>query len=225
MSCEVIMITSGKGGVGKTTATALIGRELSRMDKRVMLIDTDFGMRNLDLLFSLENKIIYNIADVLQGTCHVKQAAFRIQTGLYVLPGTKDYTFRLTQASLGALLHTLREQFDYIIFDTPAGIGHVHQTLLPFITRGIIVLTWDKPAISDAMCMSRLLHTRELPVSCILNRSGHFRLYKKQHAEAATICNECFHSRFLGEIPNLKENDLYEENFCNRALRKICSQI
>ena len=88
---EVIVVTSGKGGVGKTTSTANIGMGLAQMDKRVVMIDTDIGLRNLDVILGLENRIIYNLVDVIEGTCRLKQALIRDKRypGLFLLPSAQ----------------------------------------------------------------------------------------------------------------------------------------
>ena len=94
--CEVIVITSGKGGVGKTTTAANIGAGLSKLDKKVVVIDTDLGLRNLDVVMGLENLIVYNLVDVIEGTCRLKQALIRDKRyeNLYLLPSaqTRDKT-------------------------------------------------------------------------------------------------------------------------------------
>ena len=96
---EVIVVTSGKGGVGKTTSTANIGMGLAQMDKRVVMIDTDIGLRNLDVILGLENRIIYNLVDVIEGTCRLKQALIRDKRypGLFLLPSaqTRDKSLSL----------------------------------------------------------------------------------------------------------------------------------
>ena len=123
--CEVIVITSGKGGVGKTTTSANVGTGLARMGKKVCLIDTDIGLRNLDVVMGLENRIVYNLVDVVEGHCRVKQALIRDKRNpsLYLLPSaqTRDKTAVSPEQMIKMVTH-LREQFDYIILDCPAGI-------------------------------------------------------------------------------------------------------
>ena len=96
---EVIVITSGKGGVGKTTTTANIGTGLAQMDKKVILIDTDIGLRNLDVVMGLENRIVYNLVDVIEGNCRLKQAVIRDRKypNLYLIPSAQilKYYFKL----------------------------------------------------------------------------------------------------------------------------------
>ena len=122
---EVIVITSGKGGVGKTTTSANVGTGLAKLDKKVVLIDTDIGLRNLDVVMGLENRIVYNLVDVVEGNCRPKQAMIKDKryNNLYLLPSaqTRDKT-SVTPEQMVALVDELREEFDYIILDCPAGI-------------------------------------------------------------------------------------------------------
>ena len=122
---EVIVITSGKGGVGKTTTTANIGTGLAQMDKKVILIDTDIGLRNLDVVMGLENRIVYNLVDVIEGNCRLKQAVIRDRKypNLYLIPSaqTKDKT-AVNPEQMKKLTEELKDEFDYILLDCPAGI-------------------------------------------------------------------------------------------------------
>ena len=127
---EVIVITSGKGGVGKTTSTANIGMGLAQMDKRVVMIDTDIGLRNLDVILGLENRIIYNLVDVIEGTCRLKQALIRDKRypNLFLLPSaqTRDKS-SVSPEQMKKLVEQMKEDFDYIILDCPAGIEQGFQ--------------------------------------------------------------------------------------------------
>ena len=122
---EVIVVTSGKGGVGKTTTSANVGTGLAAMGKRVVLIDTDIGLRNLDVVMGLENRIVYNLVDVVENKCRIKQALIKDKRhpSLYLMPSaqTKDKT-AVTPEQMVRMINQLREQFDFIILDCPAGI-------------------------------------------------------------------------------------------------------
>ena len=117
---EVIVITSGKGGVGKTTTSANVGTGLAILGKRVVLIDTDIGLRNLDVVMGLENRIVYNLVDVVEGNCRMKQALIRDKRypNLYLLPSaqTRDKT-SVNPEQMIKLVDDLREEFDYILLD------------------------------------------------------------------------------------------------------------
>ena len=116
--CEVIVITSGKGGVGKTTTTANLGSGLATLGKKVVMIDTDIGLRNLDVVLGLENRIVYNLVDVVEGICRIKQALIRDKRypGLYLLPSaqTRDKT-AVNEHQMLKLIEGLRPDFDYIL--------------------------------------------------------------------------------------------------------------
>ena len=141
---EVIVVTSGKGGVGKTTSTANIGMGLAQMDKRVVMIDTDIGLRNLDVILGLENRIIYNLVDVIEGTCRLKQALIRDKRypGLFLLPSaqTRDKS-SVSPEQMKKLVEQMREDFDYIILDCPAGIEQGFQNAIAGADRALIVTT------------------------------------------------------------------------------------
>ena len=122
---EVIVVTSGKGGVGKTTTSANVGTGLAAMGKRVVLIDTDIGLRNLDVVMGLENRIVYNLVDVVENKCRIKQALIKDKRhpSLYLMPSaqTKDKT-AVTPEQMIKMIGQLREQFDYINLDCLAVI-------------------------------------------------------------------------------------------------------
>ena len=122
---EVIVITSGKGGVGKTTTTANVGTGLAKLNQKVVLIDTDIGLRNLDVVMGLENRIVYNLVDVVEGNCRIKQALIKDKRypNLYLLPSaqTRDKT-AVNPEQMIKLIDELRGEFDYILLDCPAGI-------------------------------------------------------------------------------------------------------
>ena len=123
---EVIVITSGKGGVGKTTTVANIGTGLAMMGKKTVVVDTDIGLRNLDVVLGLENRIVYNLVDVVNGSCRLKQALIKDKRHpeLYLLPSaqTKDKT-AVSPEQMIKLTDDLREEFDYILLDCPAELS------------------------------------------------------------------------------------------------------
>ena len=125
MSGRVIVITSGKGGVGKTTTSANIGTALARAGKKVVLIDTDLGLRNLDLLLGLENRIVYTIVDVVEGNCKLKQALVKDKKNpnlvLLAAAQTRDKS-AVTEEQMKDICEKLKKKFDFIIVDSPAGI-------------------------------------------------------------------------------------------------------
>ena len=171
---EVIVITSGKGGVGKTTTTANLGAGLSKLDKKVVVIDTDLGLRNLDVVMGLENLIVYNLVDVIEGTCRLKQALIRDKRyeNLYLLPSaqTKDKT-AISPGQMKKLTSELKEEFDYILLDCPAGIEQGFMNAIAGANRAIIVTTPEVSAIRDADRIIGLLEANHLnKMDLIINR-------------------------------------------------------
>ena len=150
---EIIVVTSGKGGVGKTTTTANIGAGLAKLSKKVLVIDTDLGLRNLDVVMGLENRIVYNLVDVIEGKCRLKQAAIKDKRyeGLYLLPSaqTKDKS-AISPEQMRKLTAELRDEYDYVLLDCPAGIEQGFQNAVAGADRAIVVTTPEVSAIRDA---------------------------------------------------------------------------
>ena len=171
---EVIVITSGKGGVGKTTTVANIGTGLAAMGKRVAVVDTDIGLRNLDVVMGLENRIVYNLVDVINGSCRLKQALIRDRRhqDLYLLPSaqTKDKT-AVSPEQMIKLTDDLREEFDYVLLDCPAGIEQGFKNAVAGADRALVVTTPEVSAIRDADRIIGLLEHAEIDeVDLIVNR-------------------------------------------------------
>lgn len=172
---EVIVITSGKGGVGKTTTVANIGTGLAAMGKRVAVVDTDIGLRNLDVVMGLENRIVYNLVDVINGSCRLKQALIRDRrhSELYLLlpsAQTKDKT-AVSPEQMIKLTDDLREEFDYVLLDCPAGIEQGFKNAVAGADRALVVTTPEVSAIRDADRIIGLLESGGLrDIRLIINR-------------------------------------------------------
>jgi septum site-determining protein MinD len=150
---EVIVVTSGKGGVGKTTTTANIGTALAMMGYRVVLVDTDIGLRNLDVVMGLENRIVYDLVDVANGRCRLKQALIRDRRfdSLSLLPAaqTKDKT-AVSPEQMQDLCDELRRDADYVLVDCPAGIEQGFRNAIAGADRALVVTTPEVAAVRDA---------------------------------------------------------------------------
>ena len=171
---EVIVITSGKGGVGKTTTTANIGTGLAKLDKKVVLIDTDIGLRNLDVVMGLENRIVYNLVDVVEGNCRLKQALIKDKrySNLCLLPSaqTRDKS-AVSPEQMKKLVDELREDFDYILLDCPAGIEQGFKNAIAGADRALVVTTPEVSAIRDADRIVGLLEANEMKrIDLVVNR-------------------------------------------------------
>ncbi|MDD5899449.1 MAG: septum site-determining protein MinD [Lachnospiraceae bacterium] len=171
---EVIVVTSGKGGVGKTTTTANVGTGLAKLDKKVVLIDTDIGLRNLDVVMGLENRIVYNLVDVIEGTCKINQAFIKVKgyNNFYLLPSaqTRDKT-AVTPEQMKKLTDQLKEEFDYVIIDCPAGIEQGFHNAIAGADRALVVTTPEVSAVRDADRIIGLLEANEVKqIHLIVNR-------------------------------------------------------
>ena len=150
---NVIVVTSGKGGVGKTTTVANLGSGLAHRGKKVVLIDTDIGLRNLDVVLGLENRIVYDLVDVVEGTCRLKQALIKDKRfeGLYLLPAaqTRD-KLAVNPEQMVKLVAELENEFDYILIDCPAGIEQGFKNAVAGAKSAIVVTVPEVSAVRDA---------------------------------------------------------------------------
>ena len=165
MTGRTIVITSGKGGVGKTTATANIGSALAMRGNKVVVIDTDIGLRNLDVIMGLENRIVYDLVNVLEGKCEPHKAMIRDKHGfeLYLIPAaqTRDKDC-INPEQLRELCATLETEFDYVLMDCPAGIEQGFKNAVGAATEAILVTTPEVSAIRDADRVIGLLEASEV---------------------------------------------------------------
>ena len=171
---EVIVITSGKGGVGKTTSTANIGTGLAKLGKSVVMIDTDIGLRNLDVVMGLESRVVYYLVDVVEANCRMKQALIKDKrySNLYLLPSaqTRDKT-AVNPEQMKKLIDELRPEFDYILLDCPAGIEQGFKNAIAAADRALIVTTPEVSAIRDADRIIGLLEANDIhKINLIVNR-------------------------------------------------------
>ncbi len=162
---QVIVVTSGKGGVGKTTTTANIGVGLSKLGKKVVLIDTDIGLRNLDIALGMENNIVYDLVDVVNGICSPNQVAITDKRfdGLYLIPAaqTKDKNV-VNPQQMQELCEVLKKDYDYIIIDCPAGIEQGFKNAIAGADKALVVTTPDASALRDADRIIGLLEENEI---------------------------------------------------------------
>ncbi len=165
MSGQVIVVTSGKGGVGKTTVVANIGTGLAAAGHRTALVDADIGLRNLDLIMGLENRIVYDIVDVVEGRCELKKALIRDKRveGLCLLPAsqTRDKS-AVSPEQMKELCQQLREELDFVIIDCPAGIEQGFHTAVAGADKAIVVSMPEVSALRDADKIVGLLEASEL---------------------------------------------------------------
>jgi septum site-determining protein MinD len=171
---RIIVVTSGKGGVGKTTCTANLGMALAKRNRKVAVVDADFGLRNLDLLLGLENRIVYTAVEVLAGECRLDQALVRDkrQPNLALLPAAQNRTKEsVTPDQMRKLIAALAQGFDYILVDCPAGIELGFQNAIAAVKEAIIVTTPEISAVRDADRVVGLLEANDVKrTHLIVNR-------------------------------------------------------
>ncbi|MDD2389877.1 MAG: septum site-determining protein MinD [Desulfobacterales bacterium] len=173
MEGKVIVITSGKGGVGKTTATASIGAGLAVEGKRVVVVDMDIGLRNLDVVMGLENRIVYNVVDVVHGRCKVMQAAIKDRRldNLYLIPASQsDNKNALTPDGMRQLCGQLREEFDFVLIDCPAGIEQGFENSIAAADEAVVICTPEVSSVRDADRVIGLLYARSITPKLVVNR-------------------------------------------------------
>jgi septum site-determining protein MinD len=171
---RVIVITSGKGGVGKTTTTSNIGMALARLGHKTLLVDADVGLRNLDLLLGLESRIIYTGLDVLGETCRLEQALItdKRQPKLTFFPlSSNQVKTPITKSQIQELIRLLEDKYEFILIDSPAGIDEGFQTAVTPAHEAVVVVTPEVPSIRDADKVIGILVAQDIKkISLLVNR-------------------------------------------------------
>jgi len=205
---RVIVITSGKGGVGKTTTTSNIGMALARLGYRTLLIDADVGLRNLDLLLGLENRIIYTGLDVIQEKCRLEQAIIqdKRQTKLSFFPlSSIQNKATITKSQVNDLLDKLKNNYDFLLIDSPAGIEGGFQTAIEAANEAIVIVTPEVPSIRDADRVVGLLSAKNiLDIRLIINRIRP-RMVKTEDMMSVDDVTNILGIPLLGIIPESEE--------------------
>ena len=234
---EVIVVTSGKGGVGKTTTTANVGTGLAKLNKKVVLIDTDIGLRNLDVVMGLENRIVYNLVDVIEENCRYKQALIKDKRypNLYLLPSaqTRDKT-SVSPEQMKALTDELREEFDYIILDCPAGIEQGFKNAIAGADRALVVTTPEVSAIRDADRIIGLLEANDLKRSDLIVNRIRMDMVKKGDMMSIDDVVDILSINLIGAVPD-DENIVISTNngeplvgndtLAGQAYMNICKRV
>jgi septum site-determining protein MinD len=173
MEGQIIVITSGKGGVGKTTATASIGAALALEGQRVAVVDMDIGLRNLDVVLGLENRVVFNIVDVVKGKCELRQAAIKDRRidNLFLVPASQsDNKDVLAPEDMVKLGEQLRKEFDFVFMDCPAGIERGFENAVAAADGALVICTPDVSSVRDADRVIGLLYSRSITPKLIVNR-------------------------------------------------------
>ncbi len=205
MSGKVITITSGKGGVGKTTASANIGAALADLGYKVVCIDADIGLRNLDVVMGLENRIVYDLVDVVEGRCKLRQAMIRDKrlNELYLIPAaqTRDKS-AVSPADMRRVCDELRKEHDYIVIDSPAGIERGFQNAIAPADQVIIVTNPEVSAVRDADRIIGMVEAEEKgPAQLVINRIN-LEMVERGDMLAAADVLELLAVDLIGLVPD-----------------------
>lgn len=234
---EVIVVTSGKGGVGKTTTTANVGTGLAMLDKKVVLIDTDIGLRNLDVVMGLENRIVYNLVDVIEGTCRIRNALIKDKRypNLYLLPSaqTRDKN-AVNPEQMKKLAEELKDEFDYILMDCPAGIEQGFKNAIAGADRALVVTTPEVSAVRDADRIIGLLEANEIKKThLVVNRIRMDMVKRGDMMSSDDVC-EILAVDLIGVVPddenivistNQGEPLVGSDSLAGKAYMNICNRI
>ena len=207
MKARKIVLTSGKGGVGKTTATVNIGAALAKRGHRVILVDTDIGLRNLDLVLGLEKRIVFDLVEVIEGRCQVRQALIKDKRfeSLAILPAAQTRNKdAITESQMAHLIDELADMADYVLIDCPAGIEGGFRNAIAGADEAIVVTTPEVSAIRDADRVIGKLAERSIPMRLIINRIRPDMVRSGDMLSIDDVC-EILSIELLGIIPDDEE--------------------
>ena len=201
---KVIAVTSGKGGVGKTTFCVNVGNMLSQMKQKVLLIDGDFGLNNLDVVMGVENKIVFDFIDIIENKCRAKQALIQDFNNqfLWILPSNHTYSnFTIQSWHIGKIINELKNDFDYIFIDCPAGIDGNFRKIIEIVDSSIVITTPHISAVRDADKTISCLKSCFIDDVCVVvNRARGDLILNGEMIKIETI-GEYLDAEILGVIP------------------------
>ncbi len=221
MSGRRIVITSGKGGVGKTTTTVNVGAALAKRGKRVVLVDADIGLRNLDLVLGVEKRIVFDIVEVIEGRCQLRQALIRDKRfeSLHMLPAAQTREKEsISEEQMKAVIVELAETADFVLIDCPAGIEHGFRSAVAGATEAIVVTTPEVSAIRDADRVVGKLNAERIPLRVIVNRVRPEMVKSGEMMSVEDVC-EILSAELLGIVPD-DEEVIDTTNRADRARRE-----
>ena len=200
---RAIVITSGKGGVGKTTTTANLGTALAQLWHSVVVVDADIGLRNLDVVMGLENRIVYHLVDVVRGKCTAAKALIKDRRieNLWLLPASQtDDKDAVTPDDMKQLIAELKASHDFVLIDCPAGIEQGFRNAIAGADEAVVVATPEVSSIRDADRVVGLLAAQDIPTRLIVNRIS-AQMVKKGDMLSQTDVIEILALELLGAVP------------------------
>lgn len=238
MGARVIVITSGKGGVGKTTTTANIGAALAEKEHKVLLIDTDIGLRNLDVVMGLENRIVYDLIDVIEGRCRISQALIKDKRcqNLVLLPAAQIRDKNdVNTDQMKELIFSLKDSFDYILIDCPAGIEQGFKNAIVAADEAIVVTTPEVSATRDADRIIGLLEAAGIKGPRLVVNRLRIDMVKDKNMLSVEDILDILAVKLLGVVPddetvvistNKGEPLVYKgDSLAAKAFKNIASRI
>jgi septum site-determining protein MinD len=222
LEAQVITVTSGKGGVGKTTLTANVGIALAQLGRKVVVVDSDIGLRNLDLVMGLEHRIVYDIVDYVEGRCRLRQALVRDKRAaeLFLLPAaqTRDKTAVNPQQMI-QVCDELRKEFEFILIDSPAGIEQGFQNALAPADLVLVVINPEVSSVRDADRVIGLAESQgKTQIYLVINRVVPARV-KRQEMLSVEDIKEILSTEIIGIVP---EDDAIL-SASNRGMPVVCN--
>ena len=238
MTAKIVTITSGKGGVGKTTTTANISVALAQLGQKVVCIDSDIGLRNLDVVLGLENRIVYDLVDVIEGRCRIRQAMIKDKRfeGLYLIPAaqTRDKS-AVSPSDMIQLCNGIREETDWILIDSPSGIERGFKNAIAPAEEVLVVTNPDVSAVRDADRIIGIIESEEKgPARLIINRLNPGMIKRGEMLDVEDVI-ELLAVNIIGIVPEdekvLRSTNIgkpvvtHEKSIAGQAFRNIARRM
>ncbi|MCH5201591.1 MAG: septum site-determining protein MinD [Oscillospiraceae bacterium] len=202
---KIIVFASGKGGTGKTTVTANLAIALCKKNNKVLLIDCDCGMRGLDLMLGLDKNLVYDTGDIIAGNCFTGDAVYPYQSvpGLFLLPAPMNAEDEISPKVMKQFIHTIEENYDYILIDSPAGVGSGFETAMASARSCVIVINPEPTSIRGALNIRSALQKNDITdIRLIINRFNEKNFKElnlfKDLDEVIDLCE----TQLIGVIPD-----------------------